>query len=145
MNEAIAKELFDQDAGKIPDKLMAVRNWKLYSREFPVLDIGFQAGGRSEMRVRLTVKNWNDSPPSVALLDSEGNFLNAAQLPKNPGTVFNGGAHPSTGHPFVCMAGTLEYHTHGSHIQDVWDNYKRRDSHTLGGIVTQIWNSWLKG
>jgi hypothetical protein len=145
MNEAIAKELFDQDAGKIPDKLIAGRNWKLYSREFPVLDIGFRLDGRSEMRVRLTAKNWNDTPPSVALLDSEGNFLIATQLPKSPGTVFNGSAHPSTGHPFVCMAGTLEYHTHSSHVGDVWDNYKRKDSHTLGGITTQIWNSWVKG
>jgi hypothetical protein len=145
MNEAVAKEMFDQDAGKIPDKLIAVRNWKLYSTDFPVLDIGFLADGRSELRLRLTAKNWNDAPPSVALLDSDGNFLVAAQLPKSSGTVFNGSAHANTGHPFVCMAGTLEYHTHSSHVQDAWDNYKRRDSFRLGGIVTQIWNSWLKG
>jgi hypothetical protein len=145
MNEAIAKELFDQDIGKIPDKLIAVRNWKLYSREFPVLDIGFQAAGRSELRIRLTAANWNEAPPSVALLDGDGNLLAPAQLPKNAGSVFHPGLHPVTQKAFVCMAGTLEYHIHPNHLNDGWQNYKCKAAYTVGGIATQIWNAWLKG
>lgn len=145
MNEAISKALFDADVGKIPDKLIAVRTWKLYSREFPVLDVGFQAAERAEMRIRMTAGNWNDAPPSIELLDGAGEFLLKEQIPSGAGSVFNPNAHPVTGHPFVCMAGSLQYHTHQSHVTDVWDNYKRKDSHTLGGIMTQLWDAWLKG
>jgi len=145
MNEAASKALFDDDAGKIVQRLLDARNWKLYSREFPILDVGFVAPALKEMRVRLIAKNWNDMAPSIELLDSAGTYLTAESLPKNSGSLFNGGAHPSTRRPFVCMAGSLEYHTHGSHITDGWENYKHRDSHTLGGIVTQLWNAWRKG
>jgi Predicted metal binding domain len=144
MNEAASKELFDQDVGKITDKLLATRGWKLYSREFPVLDVGFQLAGRTEMRVRLVAQNWNDSPPFVELLDSEGRYLAPANIPRGPTSVFNQNIHPATGRPFVCMAGSREYHTYANHVSDSWDNYKRRDSYTLGGIVTQLWNAWLK-
>lgn len=145
MNEAISRALFDADVGKISDKLIATRNWKLYSREFPVLDVGFQAAGRAEMRIRMTANNWNDAPPSIELLDSAGTHLVSAQIPRGAGSLFNPGAHSATGRPFVCMAGSLEYHTHQGHVSDLWDNYKRKDSHTLGGIMTQLWNAWLKG
>jgi hypothetical protein len=145
MNDAASKALFVDDTGKLIARLLDARNWKLYGREFPVLDVGFRGAGRTEMRVRLIASNWNDRPPSIELLDGAGAYLTNANIPRNAGSLFNGGPHPSTGRPFVCMAGSLEYHTYSGHVNDVWENYKHRDSHTLGGIVTQLWNAWLKG
>jgi len=140
MNEAVSRALFERDVSGLSERLLTSRNWKLYSREFPVLDVGFRAEGRPELRLRLGVKNWNEEPASVELLNSAGEFL--IQAPQHPGSVFNNGAHPATGRPFVCMAGTLEYHTHPSHVNDSWENFKNKV--TLGSLLTQLWSAWLK-
>jgi hypothetical protein len=142
VNEIVARTLFDKDVSGLSDRLFTVRNWNLYSREFPILDVGFRTAGRIELRLRLVTKNWNDEPPSVDILNSEGEFLTRA--PQYPGGPFNNNAHPSTGRPFVCMAGIKEYHTHPSHSNDAWANYKGKADYTLGGILTQLWNAWLK-
>jgi hypothetical protein len=42
------------------------------------------------------------------------------------------------------MRGSREYHTHESHISDIWDNYRGMPEFSLGGIITQLWNAWLK-
>jgi hypothetical protein len=42
------------------------------------------------------------------------------------------------------MAGAREYHTHSSHVNDLWDNYKHRGGYDLGGILHQLWSAWLK-
>jgi len=144
VNETASRMRFDQDVGTIGDRLLSVRGWKLYSKEFPVLDVGFQAEGRTELRVRLVATNWNDEPPSVELLDKDGIYLTGPQIPQNSGNVFHVDNHPSTGRPFVCMAGAREYHTHSSHISDLWDNYKRQGGYDLGGIMTQLWRVWKK-
>ena len=138
---AVSKALFESDVAGLTERIVTSRNWKLYSREFPILDVGFRGDGRVELRLRLIANNWNEQPPSVELLNAAGEFL--AQAPQRPGSsIFNNGPHPGTGKPFVCMIGTREYHTHSSHVNDRWENYKSKV--TLGGIVTQIWNAWLK-
>ncbi len=43
------------------------------------------------------------------------------------------------------MRGAREYHTHPSHVGDVWESVKASSSFTLGGILTQLWHAWLKG
>jgi Predicted metal binding domain len=108
------------------------------------LEVGFQATERAEMRVRLIAKNWNDEPPSVELLDGDGNYLSPERIPQNSVNIFHRDLHPATGRPFVCMAGAREYHIHTGHVSDSWDNYKRKEAYTLGGITTQLWNAWLK-
>lgn len=141
MNEALSKELFEQDLSGLADRLLTLRNWKIYTREFPILDVGFRATERPELRIRIIANNWNDEPASVELRDVKGEFLSKA--PQIPGSsLFNNGPHPATGRPFVCMIGTREYHTHPSHLNDSWDNYKKK--FTLGGLLTQLWNGWLK-
>lgn len=145
MNEIAARALFDQDVRKITERLLIARNWKLYTREFPVLDIGFRASGRNELRLRFIAKNWDDDPPSIILLNAEGGFLTQQQLQvMHYPNVFNINPHPLTNRPFVCMAGSLEYHNHTNHLNDSWDNYKRRDAYTLGGIMHQLWSAWQK-
>jgi Predicted metal binding domain len=142
VNEIISRGLFERDVSGLGERLLTSRNWKLYSREFPVLDVGFCAVGRPELRLRLVAKNWNEEPASVELLNSVGEFL--AEAPQYPGSVFNNSAHPATSRPFVCMTGALEYHIHPSHVNDSWENYKNRAAYTLGAILTQLWNAWLK-
>ena len=145
MNEALAREWFNADVSKISDAILALRGWKLYAREFPVLDIGFQTAGRRELRIRFLAPNWNETPPSVQLLNADGQFAAGADLPKGAGSLFNPNNHTATSRPFVCMAGSLEYHTWHSHVADVWENYKHKPAYTLGGIMTQLWDAWLKG
>lgn len=144
MNETASKALFEEDVGKISERLLVSRNWILYNKEFPVLDVGFRSDGRAEFRVRLIATNWNDEPSSVELLDANGKFLSAQQIPEDCGNVFNRSNHQTTGRPFVCMAGSREYHTHPSHLNDSWNNYKCKDGFKLGGIMTQLWSAWQK-
>ena len=143
MHEAASRALVANEI-KVIGRLAATRKWELYSTEFPVIDIGFRNDGRSELRVRILAANWNDDPPSVVLLTADGRPLAGSNVPKHPTGVFNASPHPRTGAPFVCMAGTSEYHTHPSHLNDLWQNYKIRDSHCLAGIATQVWSAWLK-
>jgi hypothetical protein len=142
MNEAASRVLFERDVAGLTERLLTSRNWKLYSKEFPILDVGFHVQNRAEFRLRLVARNWNELPPSAELLNEGGEFLK--QLPQYPGGIFHNSNHHSTGRPFICMAGTLEYHTHPNHISDSWENYKKRDAYTLGGIATQIWKGWLR-
>jgi hypothetical protein len=104
------------------------------------VDVSFNDGIRTPLRLRLRAENWNDQPPSAELLETNGALMASDRIPR--GGVFNGGSHPKTKHPFVCMAGLLEYHTHPSHVSDHWENYKSRCSHNLTGILFQLWDSW---
>lgn len=142
MNEAASKALFEADTEVIA-KLTESKKGFLYSISFPTIDIGLRGVGRQELRLRLNATNWNDEPPSITLLASNGERLPGPSVPKHPGGVFNNSAHPVTGHPFVCMAGSLEYHRHTNHLTDLWQNYKDRSTHTLAGIVHQLWRAWL--
>ena len=141
MHEAASKALFEADIGGLRPRLLTSRKWKVYEANFPILDVGFQGEARTELRVRFRATNWNDEPPVVELLDAAGEYL--IQLP-NPGGIFNNGPHPDTKRPFICMAGAREYHTHPSHLDDRWGNYKSRSDFSLCGILTQIWNAWGK-
>ncbi len=114
----------------------------MFSRAYPLLDVAFIAAGRRTLRLQLHCEDWNELPPSIALLDVDGSLT--SQPPTGPTGVFNNSAHPATGRPFICMAGAREYHTHSSHIGDHWSNYKLRSGYDLGGIVSQIWSAWLK-
>jgi hypothetical protein len=86
--------------------------------------------------------NWNELPPSVELLEADGTAMMA--IPQGPTGVFNASAHPVTRKPFICMAGSREYHTHSSHTTDLWDNYKDKSGYDLGDILGQLWSAWLK-
>lgn len=142
MNRAAAEALFIEDTEHLTDELLSVRKWRVFSRTFPVLDVGFEADGRKPFRVQMNAEDWNELPPGVILLSFDGSMLTS--LPTGPTNIFHQGPHPSTGRPFVCMAGTREYHTHSSHTSDLWENYKTRPGYRLAEILTRIWSGWLK-
>lgn len=143
MNPTAAKALFDAAVAGLSERLLQTRGWFVHSRVWPTLDLSFRHTEHQELRLRLACDDWNDTAPSVDLLAPDGGLL--VGLPNQrpgPSPIYNAGAHPRTGRPFVCMAGVREYHEHPSHVNDLWANYKALDAYTLGEIVTQLWRGW---
>lgn len=142
MNETASRALFRDQTDGMTTQLFSLRGWLVHSKNYPVLDIAFVAEGWPTLRVQMVCDRWNELPPSIRLLDSEGTPLHST--PRGPGGVFNPSAHPRTGLPFICMRGSQEYHTHPSHLNDDWSCYRGQSSYDLGGILTQIWQVWKK-
>lgn len=142
MHEAASKAIFDSQVEKLSERLFKLRGWILHSNTYPVLDVSFQSDSRIPLRVRLVCDNWNEWPPSIQLLSIEGNTLST--IKRDPAGIFHKGPHPITRRPFICTPGSREYHTHTSHVGDLWDNYKNQSGFDLGGILTKIWRAWKK-
>ena len=140
MNELASKALFDADVASLP-RLAALRGWTIHEIAFPVIDASFNEAGRRTLRVRLVASDWNENPPSVELRAADGTFLKHGEAPAQ--SIFHQGPHPAIGRPFVCMVGTLEYHTHPNHTTDHWEYYKQGEHATLTSLLTQIWSAWL--
>jgi putative metal binding uncharacterized protein len=143
MHPAAAKALFDEDVAHLNEALAARRKWILHTVEFPLIDCSFTASDRTTLRLRLNCDNWNDLPPAISLHSADGALL-ATPL-NNPTGIFNGSAHPTENRQFICMRGAREYHTHPSHVGDPWELLRGQENYRLGGILTQIWNAWMKG
>lgn len=141
MHPAAVKEFFERDISNLTPALATRRGWTIHSLEFPKIDCSFHATGRTPLRIQMACNNWNEAPPSVTLHTLDGSLITAA--PTNPTGIFHPSPHPTTQRFFVCMRGTLEYHTHPSHINDPWEAI--RSNFTLGDILTQIWHGWEKG
>lgn len=91
----------------------------------------------------MDLKDWNEQPPSISLRDGAGNVLKTC--PANPSGVFNNGPHRHTGLPFVCMKGSLEFHTHESHLNEPWEQFRDKPGFDIGDILFKLWNAWLEG
>lgn len=143
MHELASQALFNKEAANLTGRLAKLRGWVFHKLEYPTIDCEFREEGRTTLRLQLQCDNWDEQPPSITLMASDGSLL--ASISSNPTSVFNFSAHPSTGRPFVCMRGSREYHTHPSHVNDPWDSIKRTDKYNLGGILTQLWHAWQKG
>lgn len=143
MHELLSQRLFDEQVKQLTDRLAQKRGWVYHCVSYPILDCEFKAEGRTPLRLRFNFKDWNTRPPSIELLDSSGVPLQ--RLPEGLPSVFNPNAHEKTGRLFVCMRGSLEYHTHSSHLTDQWEGLRGSDDYTLGGILTQLWHAWQKG
>ena len=143
MHPDASRTLFEEEVAALSSRLLQQRSWTLNTATFPLIDVTFGASGRTSLRVQLHCENWNDLPPSISLHVANGTFLTT--LWSDPTSVFNGSAHPATGRPFVCMAGSLEYHTHSSHLGDSWGPRRTDPRFTLFGIATQVWHAWRRG
>jgi hypothetical protein len=142
VHEAVSRRLFEASVTMLTSDVCESRGWRIVTAAYPILAVEFAAPGRVPMRVRLSCDEWDTLPPSVTFHSTDGAAL--ATLPTSPGSQFNNSAHPSVGRPFLCMAGSREYHTHTSHLGDLWDNYKARPGYDLGGLLTQIWRAWQR-
>lgn len=140
MHEALSRALFEDEVSRLPPALFESRGWTLFSKAYPLLDVGFSSTDGARLRLRLRCDDWNDLPPSVDFFTWEGQPVQTIE--RDPAGVFNNSPHPITGRPFVCMKGVREYHTHSSHTADRWDAIKNDPRYCLGGILTQLWHAW---
>jgi hypothetical protein len=152
MHELASRALFLEQTKYLQGKLAEARGWVFHQLEYPLIEVTFtdSVKRRISSRMRWSCENWDDNPPSVTLMNATGVPLKCADPPAvefwpNSSGIFNPTPHPGTGLPFICMAGILEYHTHPSHIGDAWDGYRTREGYDLGGLLSQVWNGWLKG
>lgn len=136
MHPAASKAKFDAEVGLLTPDYLRVKRWTLWSAAYPVLDLTIEA--KRPLRLRIDCDNWNEVPPSVALLSPAGAFLTEAEVQPLAGSIFNHSAHEQTGRPFVCMRGVREFHTHSSHRHEVWDTYRSEDGMNILGIITQV-------
>ena len=143
MHPDASRLMFEDEVGRWPPDLANNRRWILHSTSYPVIDCEFTAAARTPLRLRCSFDGWDDQPPSIALLSSDGSRL--ATLPQNPTGIFNASAHPINGLPFVCMAGSREFHTHSSHLGEPWSQFKGKPGFGIGDLLTKIWHGWLKG
>lgn len=142
MHPALAEARFDKDLAGLSDELLLQRGWTVFTKWYPLLDMGFTSPGGRQLRLRFHCDNFNQDPPSVTLHTWDGGEL--TQMPPSSTGIFHPGRHPSTGKFFVCMKGTREYHTHYNHLTDSWAAIRDLSRYRLGEIATQIWNGWIK-
>lgn len=140
MNSLVAQQVFADETQGLTPELFALRGWHLFSMAHPIIDVGFKVADQVRMRIRMVCEQYNDHPASIELLSPDGTLLQSVE--PDPGGVFNPGAHPSTGRPFICMRGSREYHIHPSHTSDGWEAI--RDQYTLGYLLTQVWRAWKR-
>lgn len=143
MHPAASQALFEEETKHFSQALCQRRGWVLHTLAYPVINLSYTAPGRTPLRLAFTCDNWNELPPSIRLETPDGAPLH--KLSPNPTGVFHAGPHHLTNLPFVCMRGSREYHTHPSHVSDAWEPLRGTPNYDVGGIITQIWNAWLKG
>lgn len=139
MHEALAKLNFERDTQFFDADCAAKIGMTLHENVFPVIDV--TVNHSRPIRLKLTARNWDSEPSSIQLLTPNGDAWKE-QLPG--GNVFNQGPHPTTGLPFVCMRGVLEYHTHSSHLNDAWADHRKATGMEPVGVLMQVAAAWRK-
>jgi hypothetical protein len=137
MLEDLARALFEYETEGMTETHCAALRRARFLVAFPILELGFDAPEMVPLRIRIDARQYNAEAPAVTLCDWEG--VPFKTLPRSGG-IFNNSEHPITRLPFVCMIGTNEYHTHPSHVADLWSQY--RDIRTVASIVYQIEQGW---
>lgn len=143
MHPAGAKALFEESVGRWPPDLAEQYGWILHKVAYPIVDCEFRRANRTPLRVLMDCAQWDEQAPSISLLSSNGTPL--MTLPPNPSGIFNSSAHRNTGRPFICMAGSHEYHTHESHQDQPWEQFRGKPGFDIGEILFKLWNGWMKG
>jgi len=138
VHEALARANFARDVELLSPTFLKNRGWTVNCVEFPTLDVTFNSD--NPLRVRLRCDEWNELPPGVQLLKSDGSEWESGLH----GPVFHQDKHPLTGRTFICMVGAREYHTHTSHVTDQWVNYKDKDGMNLPGLLDRFNRAWRK-
>ena len=80
MHEAASRALFEEEVAKFRPELLESRGWTLFSKDFPVLDVGFSAKDGACLRLRFLCNDWNERPPSVEFLDWGGRQLSLIHI-----------------------------------------------------------------
>jgi len=149
MHAVASQALFENQTAQIKGRLATIRAWIINELAYPIIDLTFTSPGRTSLRLAARCDDWNSQPPSFALMAADGTRLRPGgalkEISPNSTGVFNASAHPVSGFPFICSAGSREYHNHTNHRNDPWDSYRSLPGYDLGGILTRYWHAWLKG
>jgi hypothetical protein len=136
VHEELAKRNFARDLEFMTPLFLRSRNWTLTEAQFPILDVTFDSS--APLRLRLTCDNWDELPPAEQVFFPGLDLWNGR--PTN--SIFHTAGHSGHGGPFICMRGFRGYHTHGSHVNDRWANYRGRDGNNLAGLLDQLSQAW---
>jgi hypothetical protein len=100
------------------------QGWEFAEIKFPFLKIIFNG----EIAIIVNCRNYDLYPPSVYYANpidfTPLTYQEIRKLVKKTGRLILDD-HPVTHLPFICMQGFWEYHTHTSHLNDLWQNYKQ--------------------
>lgn len=132
-HEAISRPMFEDDVKALSDAAAEAMDVVVHSRAWPTLDV--TVNHTRPIRFRFACDNWNELPPSIALLNPDGTRFSD----RLPGGVFNGGNGG-----FVCMVGSREYHNNPSHTNDHWANHRNKEGMTIVGIFMMLKDVWRK-
>lgn len=138
MHEALARANFERDVAALGDVSAARLKVIVYERSYPILDVTIEHS--KPLRLRFQGDGFDEMPPAITILKPDG----TPWTDPLPGGVFNGGPHSVKNGPFICMRGSREYHTHDSHMNDNWDNYRGQDGMGIVGILMQLAAVWRR-
>lgn len=138
MHEVLAKGIFDRDLAALTPQYAERLQWTVNCQAFPILDI--TAAHTVPIRLRFTCDNWNELPPSIEILNPDGTPW--VQQVSMGSSVFHQSNHPTTGLRFICMRGSREFHTHTSHLNESWENYRDLEGMNLLGLMQQLVKHW---
>lgn len=136
-HELLVRRMVEEELKVLTPGFLETHSWELNSTEFPYLDVTIR--GSRPLRVRVNCEDWPDRPPSAELMELNGDVLKFDGF-----TIFHMGPHPNTGKPFVCMRGFQEFHTHPSHLTELWETYRRETGNNLIGLLVQVSSAWRK-
>ena len=149
----LAEELFRDSVAKITrnQNLLADRGWLVLTSEYPNLRIAVRHRQTAKLRAfEFQFDDWNDQPPALQLVDAETlEPLPGCKWPRDSSgrwhaTGWISAAGIETTRPFMCMIGIREYHTHKSHSNDLWANYRDLPDYSLENIVLQVAEAFQK-
>ena len=145
MDPAVSRVKFEREAVELrpaANQLVLHEGWEYQEIAFPVVKVVFtHPTSRRAVGFRFHFDKWDAEPPSLALYDPKaGEDLPWSEWPQGGWAVQ--GSHPSTGKPFLCLPGILEYHTHSSHLDDKWANYHAKGSYSVGFILHRVWQKF---
>ena len=139
MHEILARSRFDTDIRNFGPAIAARLRILVNNAVYPRWDLTVEH--TRPLRLVLTAPEWDEKPPSIGLCKADGSPMKDGL----PGGIFNSGAHPATGLPFVCMPGSREFHTHPSHLNETWESFRGTPGKTLTGIAMQLADAWRTG
>ncbi len=132
------------------------RGWLLltYDDMVPLIDVAFLAkiatsAGAGLLpivvcAIRLTYENYDLWPPSLTFIDvfsrqpTKPHVRAFLATPEGPRDVLIDG-HPTTNHPFLCLPGIREYHSHPQHTGDDWLLHREAHEGSISTICDRIW------
>ena len=153
MLSQLAEELFREGVERISrnHSLLADRGWLVLSSTYPVFRVAVRHSRTGKVRVfEFLLDDWNDQPPALQLVDAETlELLPGCRWPGDNSSRWHAtgwisAAGIETTKPFMCMVGIREYHTHKSHSNDIWTNYRDLPDYSLENIVLQVAEAFQK-